>query len=176
MAFSCWFTCTIIVGFCFKFHWHLFSWWSTYQRDNFDSDNCLVSNRRQDIMWTNVEPMFTDTYTSYQATVCYTYLFMITMTGICHGVLGAWWQERVWRAGTSNYIPQILWDVMICPCPWYILLTQQSWFPFLSRWWCIDFSSGWALILEICICKYPLHSEHITKSFPLNSFLTYYVS
>ena len=25
-------------------------------------------------------------------------------------------------AGISNYIPQILWDVITCPCPWYLLL------------------------------------------------------
>ena len=31
---------------------------------------------------------------------------------------------RCSRAGTSNYIPQILWDVITCPCPWYLLLTH----------------------------------------------------
>ena len=30
-----------------------------------------------------------------------------------------------WRAGTSNYIPQLLWDVITCPCHWYLLLTQR---------------------------------------------------
>ena len=23
------------------------------------------------------------------------------------------------KAGTSNYIPQYMWDVITCPCPWY---------------------------------------------------------
>ena len=27
-------------------------------------------------------------------------------------------QKQVSRAGTSNYIPQILWDVITCLCPW----------------------------------------------------------
>ena len=36
-------------------------------------------------------------------------------------------QKQVSRAGTSNYIPQILWDVITCSCPWYLHLTQHSW-------------------------------------------------
>ena len=35
-----------------------------------------------------------------------------------------WYQ--VSRAGASNYIPQHLRDVITCPCPQYLLLTQQS--------------------------------------------------
>ena len=30
------------------------------------------------------------------------------------------------RAATSNYIPQILWDVIMCPCPWYPLQARKS--------------------------------------------------
>ena len=30
------------------------------------------------------------------------------------------------KAGTSNSLPPILWDVITCPCPWYLLLTQHS--------------------------------------------------
>ena len=41
-------------------------------------------------------------------------------------IWGRVWQNQVSRAGTSNYIPQILWDVITCPCPWYLLLTQKS--------------------------------------------------
>ena len=40
-----------------------------------------------------------------------------------------WWlmcQRQVSRAGTSNYIPQYLWDVITCPCPWCLLLAHQS--------------------------------------------------
>ena len=29
------------------------------------------------------------------------------------------------EAGTSNYIPQYLWDVITCLCPWYLLLVQH---------------------------------------------------
>ena len=29
-------------------------------------------------------------------------------------------QKQVARAGTSNHIPHILWDVITCPCPWYL--------------------------------------------------------
>ena len=35
-------------------------------------------------------------------------------------------QKHASRAGTSNYIPQILWDVITCPCPWYLLLPHTS--------------------------------------------------
>ena len=35
-------------------------------------------------------------------------------------------QKQVSRAGTSNYIPQILWDVVTCSCPWYLLLGHRS--------------------------------------------------
>ena len=35
-------------------------------------------------------------------------------------------QKQVSRAGTSNYIPQYLWDVITCPCPWYLFLAQHS--------------------------------------------------
>ena len=35
-------------------------------------------------------------------------------------------QQQVSRAGTSKYIPVILWDVITCPCPWYLLLAQHS--------------------------------------------------
>ena len=30
------------------------------------------------------------------------------------------------KAETSNYIQQIMWDVINCPFPWYLLLAQQS--------------------------------------------------
>ena len=28
--------------------------------------------------------------------------------------------KDIWRTGTSNCIPQYLWDVITCPCPWYL--------------------------------------------------------
>ena len=35
-------------------------------------------------------------------------------------------QKQVSRAGTSNYIPQILKDAITCPCPWYLLLRDRE--------------------------------------------------
>ena len=29
-------------------------------------------------------------------------------------------------AGTSNYTPQYLWEIITCPCPWYLLLAHKS--------------------------------------------------
>ena len=37
-------------------------------------------------------------------------------------------QKQVSRAGTSKYMPRILWDVITCPCcPWYLHNTPLSW-------------------------------------------------
>ena len=35
-------------------------------------------------------------------------------------------QQQISRTGTSNYIPQILWDVITCPFPWYLHLAHKS--------------------------------------------------
>ena len=43
-------------------------------------------------------------------------------------IWGVLCQKLVSRAGTSNYIPHFLWDVITCPCPWYLLLAQHPWF------------------------------------------------
>ena len=37
-------------------------------------------------------------------------------------------QKQVSRARISNSIPQCLWDVITCPCLWFLLLAQHSWF------------------------------------------------
>ena len=42
-------------------------------------------------------------------------------------------QKFVSRAGTSNYIPYYLWDVITCHYPWYLLLAQHSSFVNLCR-------------------------------------------
>ena len=54
--------------------------------------------------------------------------------GICY-IWGLLCQEQVSRAWTCNYIPQYLWDVIIYPCPWYLLLAQHFWYilPYLSQ-------------------------------------------
>ena len=33
---------------------------------------------------------------------------------------------QVSRTGTSNYIPQYMWDVSTCPCLWFLFLAQHS--------------------------------------------------
>ena len=48
---------------------------------------------------------------------------MQTCRALMWGVLC---QKQVSWAGKSNYIPQILWDVIICPCPWHLLLARHS--------------------------------------------------
>ena len=46
--------------------------------------------------------------------------------GIYINIWGVLCQKQLSKAGTSNYIPYILWDVITCPCPWLLLLAQQS--------------------------------------------------
>ena len=36
------------------------------------------------------------------------------------------YQKQLSRARTSNYILQILWDVITYPCPWYLRLAHKS--------------------------------------------------
>ena len=48
----------------------------------------------------------------------------INMTSL--HIWGVLCQVQVSRVRTSNYIPQYLWDVITCPCPWYPLMTQHS--------------------------------------------------
>ena len=53
---------------------------------------------------------------------------LVQMKAVCwthHITWGVLCQEPVSRTGTSNYIRQILWDVITCPCPWYLLLAQH---------------------------------------------------
>ena len=45
---------------------------------------------------------------------------------LCRYIWGLLCQKQVSRTGTSNYIPQYLWDVINCPFPWYLLLTYTS--------------------------------------------------
>ena len=45
-------------------------------------------------------------------------------------IWGVLWQKQVSRSGPSNYITQILWDVIICPDSWYLLPPQHSWYIF----------------------------------------------
>ena len=44
-----------------------------------------------------------------------------------NNIWGVLCQKQVSRAGPSNYISQYLWDVITCPCPWYLPLVQHSW-------------------------------------------------
>ena len=66
-------------------------------------------------------------------------------------------QKQVSRAGTNNYIPQILLEVITRPCPWYLLLAQHSSIVSYydkSCWRCVSFSS--------MIVTYDLTDKQIT--------------
>ena len=54
--------------------------------------------------------------------VTYNMSNLIAMTHDCALVC----QKQLSRAGLGNYIPQILWDVITCPYPWYLLLSYES--------------------------------------------------
>ena len=71
--------------------------------------------------------------------------------------------KQVSRAGTSNYIPQILWDVITCPCPWHLLLAHKSSYspwdiPYIpidcsgAVWDCISISMFWLVHFDRYHC------------------------
>ena len=44
----------------------------------------------------------------------------LTISGVvCH---------KIWKAGASNYIKLVFWDIITCPGPWCLLLSHHSWF------------------------------------------------
>ena len=47
-------------------------------------------------------------------------------------------QKLISKAGTRNYIPQDLWDVITCPCLWYLLLAQHFWIMIALNCVCVD--------------------------------------
>ena len=63
--------------------------------------------------------------------------WMIRRCVVAYFSWGLGYQKQVSRAETSNYIPQIPWDVITCPSSWYLLLTHH-------------FS-----ITAACRCQYP---------------------
>ena len=73
-------------------------------------------------------------------------------------IWGFVYQKQVSRAGTCNCIPQYLWDVVTCPCPWYLLLAHKSTYevtanrkPFFFKLQLQLFTNLWNVILVKCI-------------------------
>ena len=42
-------------------------------------------------------------------------------------------QKHISSTGTRNHIQQNLWDVIICPCPWYMLMAHKL--SYTRRWY-----------------------------------------
>ena len=67
------------------------------------------------------------------STICIIYATYFAREGAVSGVFNefsAWLyrvlcQKQVSRAGTINYIPQVLWGGMTCPCPWYLYTSHM---------------------------------------------------
>ena len=76
-----------------------------------------------------------------------------TMTKFVYHILGLVCRKQISRAGTSNYIPQILWDVITCPCPWYLILVHQSSYMYICIWY---------YLLIVANIKYNLFLSYIT--------------
>ena len=63
---------------------------------------------------------------SLQITVhVYIYIYMYIWWRVC--------QKQVSRAGTGNYIPQILWGVITWSCLWYLFLLYNLWVPVCQK-------------------------------------------
>ena len=79
-------------------------------------------------------------------------------------------QKQASRTGTSIYIPQILWDVITSPCPWYL--------PMLYLW-CIyehtceacGIQSGNRQYLAVAL-RY-MHVHHLVSTRPLAEHFDY---
>ena len=73
---------------------------------------------------------------------------------------GVFCQKQVSRAGTSNYTPQILWDVIASPCYWYLLLAQHASQAFRTSntWWRHQMETISAL-LAVCAGNSPVTGE-----------------
>ena len=54
------------------------------------------------------------------------YLSIISISQHMTNIWGLLCKKQVSRAGTSSYIPQVLWDVITHPCPWYLFLAKHS--------------------------------------------------
>ena len=74
-------------------------------------------------LWISLQMCAINSFSQKHGTVRFTCNTVIS-EGLC--------QKHESRAGTSNYMPQILWDAISCPCSWYLLLAQQS--PYLARY------------------------------------------
>ena len=73
--------------------------------------------------------------------------------------------RQISRAGTSNYITQTLWDVITCPWPWYLPLTDKLIYILLRAakytcrtlvctiWWLIAFWLGSRYIMRWLVRK-----------------------
>ena len=65
-------------------------------------------------------------------------------------------QVYVSRAGTSNYIPQYLWDVITCPYTWYLLLAHMACYvPFYSSPPSVAYMRHWteSALVQIMACR-----------------------
>ena len=56
------------------------------------------------------------------------WLYIMSPLPFSQNIWGVFSHKQVSRAGKSNCIPQYLWYVINCPCIWYLLLTQDSWY------------------------------------------------
>ena len=57
-------------------------------------------------------------------------------------------QKQASKAGTINYIPQLLWGVINCLCPWYLLLAQHS--PYVACQTNPQINGTWSQSKGIC--------------------------
>ena len=89
---------------------------------------------------------------------------------ISWNILSAWI-----KAGTSNYIPQILWDVITCPCLWYLFwhTNPQLKYPSINPHHPSIMSQPDIVISSLM--KHPQHSINHTNNMPslLTSWLRF---
>ena len=80
--------------------------------------------------------------------------------------------KQVSRAGTSNYIRQILWDVIACPWPWYLLnllfVESYAWYisSVMGMFWLVFLSVMTTLIFSL------IHPDQYTTLMNMSKSVT----
>ena len=113
---------------CVRQLWH--HWFACSVPSHHRNQFWLIVNRKFESKYgnfffkkMNLEMSSAKRWSFYLGPKVLTAMSTYTSTNIIWGVLC---QKQISRARTSNYIPQKLWDVITCPCPWYLLLAQHS--------------------------------------------------
>ena len=85
----------------------------------------------------------------------------------CVSTWGVLCQKEVSRARTSNYIPQYLWDVITCCCPWYLLLLEHSSYMIKTKIWVTALICTDVFVYQLCVNELSCHDHKKSYAYDL---------